>query len=211
MEVLYRSCAGLDVHAKPVVACLNKDGKKETYTYSTMTDDLLLMSDWLIQEGCTHVAIESTGVYWRAVFNLLEGQIEVILVNAQHIKTVPGRKTDVKDAEWLADLLRHGLLKASFIPPFEIREHRELTRYRQTIVKDQAAIANRIARIIKSGNIKLSQVASDCLGVSGRRMLRALAEGESDGEKLVLFAKGRLKKKSSELSRALSGRLGSSQ
>jgi len=159
MEVLYRCCCGLDVHAKTVVACLNKNGVKTTRTFSTMTDDLLLMSDWLVKEGCTDVAIESTGVYWRAVFNLLESQMEVILVNARHVKAVPGRKTDVKDSEWLSDLLRYGLLKASFILPFEIRELRELTRYRQTLVKEQASVSNRVQRIIESGNIKLGQVA----------------------------------------------------
>jgi transposase len=211
MEILYRCCAGLDVHVKTVVACLIKEGKRTTRTYSTMTDDLLALLDWLVAEGCTQVAIESTGVYWRPVFNLLEGQLEVILVNARHIKAVPGRKTDVKDSEWLAELLRHGLLKASFIPPAEIRELRELTRYRQTLVKDQAAIANRIQRISESGNIKLGQVASDCLGVSGRRMLRALADGETDGEKLALLAQGRLKQKQVELAKALSGRLSSAQ
>ncbi len=211
MEILYRCCAGLDVHVKTVVACLIKEGKRTTRTYSTMTDDLLALLDWLVAEGCTHVAIESTGVYWRPVFNLLEGQLEVILVNARHIKAVPGRKTDVKDSEWLAELLRHGLLKASFIPPAEIRELRELTRYRQTLVKDQAAIANRIQRISESGNIKLGQVASDCLGVSGRRMFRALADGETDGEKLALLAQGRLKQKQAELAKALSGRLSSAQ
>jgi transposase len=211
MEILYRCCAGLDVHVKTVVACLIKEGKRTTRTYSTMTDDLLALLDWLVAAGCTHVAIESTGVYWRPVFNLLEGHLEVILVNARHIKAVPGRKTDVKDSEWLAELLRHGLLRASFIPPAEIRELRELTRYRQTLVKDQAAIANRIQRIIESGNIKLGQVASDCLGVSGRRMLRALADGETDGEKLALLAQGRLKQKQAELARALSGRLSSAQ
>jgi transposase len=211
MEVLYNCCSGLDVHAKTVVACLIKEGKKQTRTFGTMTDDLLALLDWLLEEGCTHVAIESTGVYWRPVFNLLEGQLEVILVNARHIKAVPGRKTDVKDSEWLADLLRHGLLKASFIPPFEIREVRELTRYRQTLVKDQASITNRIQRIIESGNIKLSQVASDVMGVSGREMLRALAAGERDGEKLAGLARGRLKQKRAELERALSGRLSVAQ
>lgn len=211
MGILYRCCAGLDVHVKPVVACLIKEGKKTTRTYSTMTDELLALLDWLVAEGCTHIAIESTGVYWCPVFNLLEGHLEVILVNARHLKAVPGRKTDVKDSEWLAELLRHGLLKASFIPPAEIRGLRELTRYRQTLVKDQAAITNRVQRIIESGNIKLGQVASDCLGVSGRWMLRALADGETDGERLALLAQGRLKQKRAELARALSGRLSSAQ
>ncbi len=211
MEVLYRCCCGLDVHAQTVVACLIKDVKKQTRTFSTMTDELLVLLDWLSPEGCTHVAIESTGVYWKPVFNLLEGVVEVVLVNARHVKTVPGRKTDVRDCEWLADLLRHGLLKASFIPPLEIREVRELTRYRQTLVREQASVANRVQRIIESGNIKLGQVASNALGVSGRLMLRALCAGETDGAKLAALARGQLKKKESELRRALSGRLSPAQ
>ncbi len=176
-----------------------------------MTDDLLMLLDWLSGEGCTHVAIESTGVYWKPVFNLLEGVLEVVLVNARHVKAVPGRKTDVRDCEWLADLLRHGLLKASFIPPLEIRELRELTRYRQTLVHEQASVANRVQRLIESGNIKLGQVASNVLGVSGRMMLRALANGETDGTKLAALARGQLKKKEAELQRALTGRLSPAQ
>lgn len=211
MDVLYPCCAGLDVHAKTVVACLINGRSKTTRTFSTMTDDLLALSDWLLEQGCTQVAIESTGVYWRPVFNLLEGLLEVILVNARHIKAVPGRKTDVKDSEWLADLLRHGLLKASFIPPLEIRELRELTRYRQSLIRDQAAIANRVQRLIESGNIKLGQVASDCLGVSGRLILRQLADGEGDVQKLALLARGKLKQKEAELRRAVSGRLTAAQ
>ena len=139
MQVIYSRCCGLDVHARTVVACLCVDGHKQTRTFSTMTDDLLLLSDWLAQASCSHVAIESTGVYWRPVFNLLEGNFEVLLVNAQHIKAVPGRKTDVRDCEWICDLLRHGLLKASFIPPPHIRDLRELTRHRQTLVRDHKA------------------------------------------------------------------------
>ena len=211
MDIIHRCCCGLDVHARTVVACLIEDGKKQTRTFSTMTDDLLMLSDWLSREGCTHVAIESTGVYWKPVFNLLEGVLEVVLVNARHVKAVPGRKTDVRDCEWLADLLRHGLLKASFIPPLEIRELRELTRYRQTLVREQASVANRVQRIIESGNIKLGQVASDVLGVSGRLMLRAVCEGETDGVKLAALARGKLKQKETELPRALSGRLSPAQ
>jgi len=211
MEVLYHCCCGLDVHAQTVVACLIRDGKKQTRTCSTMTDDLLLLLDWLSGEGCTHVAIESTGVYWKPVFNLLEGVLEVVLVNARHVKAVPGRKTDVRDCEWLADLLRHGLLTASFIPPLEIRELRELTRYRQTLVREQASVANRVLRIIESGNIKLWQVASNALGVSGRLMLRSLCAGETDGAKLAALARGQLKKKEAELRRALTGRLSPAQ
>ena len=160
MEIIYACCCGLDVHAKTVVACLIKQGKKEVRTFSTMTDDLLRLSDWLVSQGCTIAAIESTGVYWKPVFNILEGNIEVLLVNARHYKGIPGRKTDVKDCEWLADLLRHGLLKASFIPPLEIRELRELTRYRQQLLKELATIANRVQKLIESANIKLGQVAT---------------------------------------------------
>ncbi len=211
MQIIHPCCCGVDVHTKTVVACLIKQGKKQVRTFSTMTDDLLAMSDWLVAEGCTHVAIESTGVYWKPVFNLLEGVLEVILVNARHVKAVPGRKTDVRDCEWLADLLRHGLLKASFIPPLYIREIRELTRYRQTLVKEQTAVANRVQKLIESGNIKLGQVATDVLGVSGRQMLRALADGEHDTEKIADFARGQLKKKKGELQRALEGRLTKAQ
>jgi transposase len=211
MEILYSCCCGLDVHAKTVVACLLKQGKKEVRTFSTMTDDLLRLSDWLVAEGCTIAAIESTGVYWKPVFNLLEGNIEVRLVNARHYKGIPGRKTDVKDCEWLADLLRHGLLKASFIPPLEIRELRELTRYRQQLVRELATIANRVQKLIESANIKLGQVATDVMGVSGQMMLRALAEGETDAEKMSEFARRRLRQKRPELKRALAGRLTKSQ
>jgi transposase len=207
MQVLYPCCCGLDVHAKTVVACLIKQGKRQTRTFSTMTDDLLRLSDWLTSEGCTHVAIESTGVYWKPVFNILEAVLSVILVNARDVKAVPGRKTDVRDCQWLADLLRHGLLKASLIPPVEIRELRELTRYRQTIIKEHTAVANRIQKLIESANIKLGQVVTDVLGVSGRGMLRALADGEARPEKLVEMARGSLKNKKPELRRALTSRL----
>jgi len=207
MEILYKCCCGLDVHAKTVVACLINDGRKQVRTYGTMTADLLTLGDWLVAEGCTHVAIESTGVYWKPVFNLLEGQMEVILVNARHVKAVPGRKTDVKDCEWLADLLRHGLLRASFIPPLEIRELRELTRYRQSLVREQTALANRIQKLIESGNIKLGQVASDVLGMSGRQMLKALAAGEREAGRMAAMARRRMKRKVPELKLALDGRL----
>jgi transposase len=207
MQIVHDTCCGIDAHAKSVVACLIKQGRKQTLTFSTMTADLLRLLDWLTVEGCTIIAIESTGVYWRPVFNVLEGSIEVMLVNARHVKAVPGRKTDVKDCEWLADLLRHGLLKPSFIPPLEIRELRELTRYRQSLVREQASVANRVQKIVESGNIKLSQVASDALGASGRRMLRALASGETDVEKMSQMARARLRNKRAELKQALEGRL----
>lgn len=211
MNIIHRCCCGLDVHAKTVVACLIKHGKKQIRTYSTMTDDLLRLSDWLVSEGCRQVAIESTGVYWKPVFNILEGVLEVVLVNARHVKGVPGRKTDVRDCEWLADLLRHGLLRASFIPPLPIRELRELTRHRHTLVRDQTAVSNRIIKLVESANIKLAEVASNALGVSGRAMLRALAAGEEDAVKMAGLARGRLKVKQGQLTRALQGRLTRSQ
>lgn len=211
MKIIHRCCGGIDVHAKSLVVCLIKNGKKEIRTYSTMTDDLLVMLDWLASEGCEQVAIESTGVYWKPVFNILEGVLEVVLVNARHVKAVPGRKTDVRDCEWLADLLRHGLLRASFIPPLPIRELRELTRHRHTLVRDQTAVGNRIIKLVESANIKLAQVASNALGVSGRAMLRALSRGEEDPIRMAALARGRLQTKQGQLERALRGRLTRSQ
>lgn len=207
MEIVYRICCGIDVHAKNVVACLICNGKKETRTFSTMTVDLLRFRDWLTSAGCKHVAIESTGVYWKPVFNILESELEVILINPEHARALRGRKTDVKDAEWLADLLQHGLVKASFIPPPEIRELRELTRYRESLVREHTAVANRIQKLIESGNIKLAQVATDVLGVSGRAMLRRLADGETNASKLADLARGKLKDKHGALKLALEGRL----
>lgn len=208
MKVVHEICCGIDVHAKMLVACLlTGNGGKEIRTFSTMTDDLLRLRDWLVAAQCTHVAIESTGVYWKPVFNILEDVLTVILINPEHAHALRGRKTDVKDAEWLADLLRHGLLKASFIPPREIREWRELTRYRESLVREQSAVANRIQKTIESGNIKLSQVASDALGASGRAMLWALARGETDPVKLAALAQRQLKEKIPEVRRALQGRL----
>jgi len=211
MEILYGCCCGIDVHAKMLVACLIKAGKKEVRTFATMTADLLRLLDWLTQAGCTHVAIESTGVYWRPVFNLLEGVLEVILTNARDAKGFTARKTDVIDAEWLADLLRHGLLKPSFIPPRPIRELRELTRYRESLVREQTALANRIQKLIESANIKLGQVASDALGVSGKAMLRALAAGETDAKKMSHLARRTLKRKQPQLQQALAGRMTEAQ
>jgi transposase len=208
MKVVHEICCGIDVHAKMLVACLIlANGEKEIRTFSTMTDDLLGLRDWLVVAGCTHVAIESTGVYWKPVFNILEDALTVILINPEHAHALRGRKTDVKDAEWLADLLRHGLLKASFIPPPEIRELRELTRYRESLVRERTAVANRVQKVIESGNIKLGQVASDALGASGRAMLRALAQGETDPDKLASLAQRQLKQKVPQLRRALQGRL----
>ena len=211
MEVWYACCCGIDVHAKVVVACVIKVGKKEVRPFSTMTAELLCLLDWLTQAGCTHVAIESTGVYWRPVFNILAGVMEVILTNARDAKGYKARKTDVIDAEWLADLLRHGLLKPSFIPPRPIRELRELTRYRESLVREQTALANRIQKRIESANLKLGQVASDALGVSGTAMLRALAAGETDAEKMSHLARRALKRKQPQLQQALEGRMTQAQ
>ena len=208
MKVVHEICCGIDVHTKMLVACLIlANGEKKTRTFSTMTADLLQLRDWLVGAQCTHVAIESTGVYWKPVFNILEDALTVILINPEHARALRGRKTDVKDAEWLADLLRHGLLKASFIPPPLIRELRELTRYRESLVREQSAVANRIQKLIESGNIKLAQVATDALGASGRAILWALARGEKDPAKLATLARGKLKEKSLSLQRALDGRL----
>jgi transposase len=211
MEVLYARCCGIDVHAKMLVACLIVNGRKETRTFSTMTDDLLNLLDWLVVNECTQAAIESTGVYWRPVFNILEGAVEVMLVNAREAKGLKARKTDVIDAEWLADLLRHGLLRPSFIPPRHIRELRELTRYRESLVREQTSLANRIQKLVESGNIELGQVAADALGVSGLQMLRALAAGETNPDKMSGMARGRMKRKQQELKRALSGQLTEAQ
>lgn len=174
MELVYERGSGLDVHQKIVVACLilviNGQRHKEIRTFRTTTQALLLLVDWLSAAGCTHVAMESTGVYWRPIFNLLEGHVEVLVVNAQHIKAVPGRKTDVRDAEWIADLLAHGLLKGSFIPPSEQRELRELTR---CLVEERARTVNRLQKTLEDTNLKLADVATDLLGKSGRAMLEA--------------------------------------
>ena len=207
----YACGCGIDGHAKMLVACLLKAGKKEVRTFSTMTEDLLRLRDWLTQAGCTHVAIESTGVYWRPVFHILEGALEVILTNARDANGDQARKTDVIEAEWLADLSRHGLLKPSFIPPRPIRELRELTRYRESLVREQTALANRIQKLSERANLKLSQVASDALGVSGKAMLRAVATGETDAEKMSHLARRTLKRKPPQLQQALEGRFTQAQ
>jgi len=187
MEVLHACCCGLDVHKKGVTACvLWAEGKgkkgKEKRQFGTMTRDLLALADWLRACGVTHVAMESTGVYWKPVWNVLEGQFEILLVNAQHIKAVPGRKTDQNDAEWIADLLQHGLLRRSFVPPTAIRELRDLTRYRVSLVQECNRLANRIQKVLEDANIKLASVATDALGASGRAMLKAMIEGEGDAK-----------------------------
>src|SRR5438876_4947549 len=185
----------------------NGQAHKEVRTFATTTAGLLTMADWLSSQQVTHVAMESTGVYWRPVFNILEGLFEVILVNAQHMKAVPGKKTDIKDSEWIAELLRHGLLKASFIPPKPIRDLRDLVRYRKTLVQERAQEVNRLQKVLETANIKLSSVASDVLGKSGRDMLEALLSGISDAQTLAELARGRLRAKLPQLREALEGRV----
>ena len=210
MEVIYKRCCGLDVHKEIVVACLliREGGKvlKEIRTFLTMTVDLVVLHDWLKARQVTHVAMESTGIYWRPVFNLLEEDFTVLLVNAAHIKAVPGRKTDVKDCEWIADLLSHGLLRGSFIPPEPIRDLRDLTRYRKSLTDERVREVNRLQKFLEGANIKLSSVASNVMGVSGRAMLEALTAGSTDPQVLSELAKGRLRKKLPELKKALEGR-----
>jgi transposase len=207
MQVMYERCAGLDVHKKTVVACVLTPEGQEIRTFGTMTAELLALADWLLACGCTHAAIESTGDYWKPVFNILEGTCEVVLVNAQHVKAVPGRKTDVKDAAWLAELLQHGLLRASFIPPVAQRELRDLTRYRSTFIRERVTLINRVQKLLEDANIKLASVASDIMGVSGRAMLAALLAGYTDPQALADLAKGRLRTKRELLAHALEGRV----
>lgn len=212
MQVVYERCAGLDVHKKSVVACRiipdgQGDWQMEIRTFKTMTSDLLELADWLATAGVTHVAMESTGVYWKPVYNVLDGQFEVLLVNAKHIKFVPGRKTDVKDAQWIAELLQHGLLKASFIPDVEQRELRELTRYRVHLIAERSREVNRVHKVLEDANLKLASVASDIMGVSGREMLSAIIAGKDDPEVLAQLAKARLRNKIDELEQALTGRI----
>jgi transposase len=212
MEVLYACCCGLDVHKKSITACvLWAEGKgktrKEKRRFGTFTRELLQLADWLRACGVTHVAMESTGVYWKPVWNILEGQFEVLLVNAQHIKAVPGRKSDQKDCEWIADLLQHGLLHGSFVPPKEMRELRDLTRYRVSLAQEENRIANRVQKVLEDANLKLASVASDPLGVSGRAILKAILAGEEDTERLAEMSKGILRKKIPDLRLALEGRV----
>jgi len=212
MELQIQRGCGLDVHQATVVACLLTvlaDGKvkKQIRAFGTTTRELLALSQWLQGEGCTHVAMESTGVYWKPVYAVLEGTFELIVANAQHIKNVPGRKTDVKDAEWIADLLLHGLLRPSFVPPKPIRELRDLTRYRRKLVESRSAERNRLLKVLETANIKLASVASDAFGVSGMQMLTALAEGKATPAEMAELAKGRLREKIPQLEPALEGRM----
>jgi transposase len=212
MQAIIERCCGLDVHQETVVACLligapGAQPKKEVRTFRTVTRDLEALRDWLQEAGATHVGMESTGVYWRPVYAVLEGQFELIVGNARHIRNVPGRKTDVKDSEWIADLVRHGLIAKSFVPPRPLRELRELLRYRRKLVESQAAERNRLLKLLETANIKLASVASDVFGVSGRAMLRALIEGEASPEAMAGLARGQLRRKRADLILALDGRV----
>src|SRR5919202_4095362 len=210
MEVLHTHCAGLDVHKKTVVVCALTPGSQgkphsETRTFSTMTQDLLALADWLTARGITHVAMESTGEFWKPVYNILEALFTVLVVNAQHIKQVPGRKTDVKDAAWIADLLRHGLLRGSFIPPLPQRDLRDLPRQRTNLIQQRAMVVNHLQKVLEWANLKLAAVASNVAGVSARAMLTALVEGEADPVLLADLAQGRLRAKREALEQALAG------
>ena len=210
MRILHEYCAGLDVHKETVAACalwIGEAGecREEVATFGTMTRDLVALSDWLVARKVTHVAMEATGVFWKPVFNVLEGRFEVVLVNARHIKQVPGRKTDVKDCQWIAELLQAGLLKASFIPDRAQRDLRDLTRQRAQLTGEQTRAANRVQKVLEDANIKLASVASDVLGVSGRLMIEAILAGQTDPQQTADLALGRLKNKREALSAALEG------
>jgi transposase len=212
MEVMHPRCAGVDVHQKTVVACalMGEPGARpvsEKGTFSTTTRGLLSLRDWLQERQITHVAMESTGVYWKPVWAILEGGFALLLANAAFVKNMPGRKTDAKDAAWLADLLRHGLIRASFVPPVAVQDLRELTRYRAQVSADRARVTQRMQKLLEGGNIKLTSVASSIVGVSGLRMLEAMAQGETDPAKLAAMALGQLGKKRAQLEEALEGRM----
>jgi transposase len=216
MDVIYERCCGLDVHKNSVVACLllshpQGEPARVIRTFGTMTEDLLALADWLAEKGCTHVAMESTGVYWKPIWNLLEDAFSLLLVNPRDSKAVPGRKTDVTDAEWIADLLRHGLLRSSYVPDRPQRELRELTRYRTSLVRERTAEANRLQKTLEGANIKLASVATDILGKSGRIILQALVAGAEDTATLAQLAQGRLREKIPQLERALAGRVDAHQ
>jgi transposase len=211
MEVVYPRCSGLDVHKRFVVACLSivEHGQrhKELRQVSTMTNDILVLKEWLQASGCRQIAMESTGVFWKPIYHLLEDSFEIVLVNAQHMKAVPGRKTDVKDAEWIADLLQHGLLKASFIPNSEQQAVRDLTRTRMRLMQERTRLINRIQKVLEDANIKLASVVSNVMGVTGQAILKALVAGLEDPGYLAHLARGSLVKKEDQLQAALQGKL----
>jgi len=212
MEVTHTHCVGLDVHKKIVVACsliqtAPRKLERTIRSFGTTTSELLALNDWLSTQNVTQVAMESTGEYWKPIYNILEFNFEVMVVNAQHLKNVPGRKTDVKDAEWIADLLRHGLLRGSFIPPLVQRDLRDLTRQRITLVRERARVVNRLQKVLEWANIKLASVVTDITGVSARRMLQAIVDGQTDVQDLAKLAKGRLVRKLPQLEEALLGKV----
>jgi transposase len=212
MRIVYARCCGLDVHKKSISACLltpaeGSGTEQQVRRFGTMTRDLLELADWLAFNEVTHVAMESTGVYWKPVWNILEASFTILLVNAQHVKAVPGRKTDAKDCQWIADLLQHGLLRGSFVPPSSIRELRDLTRTRASLQQDHTAVANRMQKILEDANIKLASVATDWLGASGRAILSRMLDGEKDAGKLADLCRGRLRDKIPEMELALEGRM----
>jgi transposase len=208
MEVVVACCAGLDVHQASVVACINRTGhggrsRKEVRSFGAMRGDLIALRDWLMESGVTLVAMESTGVYWKPVYEMLEDHFDVMVANARHIKNVPGRKTDVKDCEWISDLARHGLISRGFVPPRAIRDLRELNRYRRKVAQVQTGERNRLIKVLETAGIKLAGIVSDVLGVSGRAIIRALIEGEDTPAAMAGLALGKLRKKRPELARAL--------
>lgn len=211
MRIMYQRCCGIDVHKKMIVACLlmgsDQGVHKEIQMFSTMRSDLFRLREWLKAQGCEAVAMESTGVYWKCIWNVLEGEMELLLCNAQHIKAVPGRKTDIKDAEWIADLLQHGLLHASFVPARSQRELRELTRYRSSLTADRARLVNRIQKTLEDTNIKLASVLTDITGKSSRAILEAMLAGEQNPEVLAKLAHRRVQGKREQLVQALQGTL----
>ena len=210
MEAIIERCCGLDVHKDTVVACVligpaEGRARKEIRTYGTTTTQLEQMRDWLGQVGCTHVGMESTGVYWMPVYAVLEEHFQLIVGNAAHMKNVPGRKTDIKDSQWIAELIRHGLVQKSFVPPKWQRALRDLTRYRRKLVEAQASERNRLQRLLETCNVKLASVATDVFGKSGREIIRALIKGEASPEQMASLARGRLRQKLNELVLALRG------
>lgn len=211
MEVMYPRCAGLDVHKDTVVACVRmQEGPAARHlveTFGSTTKGLLALGDWLGEHGCTHVAMEATGVYWKPVWHVLEESFELVLANAMHIKNVPGRKTDVNDATWIADLLAHGLIRASFVPPTAIQDMRTLMRTRKQLVRERAQHVQRLQKTLEDANIKIASVVSDITGTSGRAILRALVAGETDPERLLTVTTGRLRANRKTLAEALRGRI----
>jgi len=212
MDLLHRQCGGLDVHAESVVACarvVDAEGhvRHDVRTFGTTTPELLALADWLTAQGCTHVVMESTGIYWKPVWHVLEGSVELILANAMHVRNIPGRKSDTQDAVWLADLLAHGLVRSSFVPPAPVQALRDLTRTRKQLVREIAQHTQRIQKVLEDANLKLTEVVSDVLGTSGRAILNALVAGEADPARLLTHTTGRLRAPVAVLRAALHGRV----